>query len=120
MKEVNSGRSNSSTPTDHGTIAIPDHDPDAIAGGGISGQKEAARLLDEHLASLGALSFRTDLSQPQKEAMKASYGALFPKTTERGGHVFSSLLTIRAQFRASNRGKDIDRTSSHVSASVQA
>lgn len=79
MKRVNSGTLNAPTSTDHGATPIPDQDLDEIAGGGISGQKEAARLLDEHLASLGALSLRTDLTMPQKEAMKASYEALHAK-----------------------------------------
>lgn len=79
MQQFDSGKLFSSGLTDHGATPIPDHDLDAIAGGGISGQKEAARLLDEHLASLGALSLRTDLTMPQKEAMKASYEALHAK-----------------------------------------
>lgn len=79
MKQVNSGKSHSPTSTDHGATPLPDNDLDAIAGGGISGQKEAARLLDEHLASLDALSRRTDVTTDQKNALKASYEALHAK-----------------------------------------
>ena len=79
MKQTSSGKLNVATSADHGTTPLPDYDLDAIVGGGISGHKEAARLLDEHLASLGALSLRADLSRPQKDAMKASYEALFSK-----------------------------------------
>ena len=79
MQQFDSGKLFSSGLNDHGATPIPDDDLDAIAAGGISGQKEAARLLDEHIASLGALSLRTDLTMPQKEAMKASYEALHAK-----------------------------------------
>lgn len=79
MKQVKSGKSPTPTSTDHGATPLPDHDLDALAGGGISGHKEASRLLDEHLASLDALSQRKDVTSDQRMALKASYEALLAK-----------------------------------------
>jgi hypothetical protein len=75
MKQVNSGKLNALTSTDHGVTPISDQDLEAITGGRISGQREARRLLDEYLASLDILSSRTDLSDEEKADWKSSLSA---------------------------------------------
>lgn len=65
-------------PDAHSTLPplrIPDDQLDAIAGGAISGQEEARKLLDQYLASLDILSRRADLSDDAKAALQTSLTA---------------------------------------------
>lgn len=79
MKQIYPGTPAFPMSHEHDGNLISEHDLEGIAGGGISGHKEAARLLDEHLASLDILSQRSDLSNDQKLMMKSSYEALYAK-----------------------------------------
>lgn len=79
MQQLNSSHPVQAGSTSQDGTPVTDGDLDTIAGGGISGQKDAARLLDEHLASLDILSKRTDMTMEQKLAMKASYEAMHAK-----------------------------------------